>query len=318
MKSGLKIAIQMDPLENLNLKGDTTFLLGIEAIKKGFDLYYYSVPDLIYNNDKVFANVKKLDLFLKKGDEKFKYGTKKIADLSKFDIVLMRQDPPFNMSYITATHLLEKITKKTLVLNNPFYVRNSPEKILVTEFSSFMPKTMITRDISEIKKFKKKHKQIILKPLYGNGGESVYRIKEDDENFNVILESFLKSYKEQIIVQEYIPEVKKGDKRIILIDGEVEGAINRIPPKNENRSNMHVGGKPVKTVLTKNDILICEKISPFLKRNGLFLVGIDIIGKYITEINVTSPTGIKEINHFNNTNIQKIFWEKILKKFNFL
>ena len=318
MKKTLKIAIQMDPLENLNLNGDTTFLLGLEAITRGFEIYYYSVDNLIYENDKVFSNLKRLYLFLENGVEKYKYGTSKVTDLSKLDVVLMRQDPPFDMSYITATHLLEKISKKTLILNNPFHVRNCPEKIFVTEFSSLMPDTMITRNIPAIKKFKQKHKQIILKPLYGNGGESIYRIKEKDENFNVILENLMKSIKEQIIVQQYIPEVRKGDKRIILIDGEIEGAINRIPAKNENRSNMHVGGKPIKTMLTKNDKLICKKISPLLKKNGLFLVGIDVIGKFITEINVTSPTGLKEINHFNNVNIQKIFWDKVLKKFNLL
>lgn len=318
MTKNLKIAIQMDPLEKLNLKGDTTFLLGLEALRRGFDLFYYSVEDLIYNDNKVYSNVKKLNLFIKDGKESYEYGINKLIDLSKFDVILMRQDPPFDMSYITATHLLEKLTSKTIVLNNPINVRNCPEKIFVTEFSSLMPKTMITRNISAIKKFKKKHKQIILKPLYGNGGESVFRIKENDENFNVILESILKSFQEQIVIQQYIPEVRKGDKRIILIDGEVVGAINRIPAKNETRSNMHVGGRPMKTILTKNDLKICNAISTFLKKNDLFLVGIDIIGEYITEINVTSPTGLKEINFFNNVNLQKIYWDKLLKKFNFL
>ena len=317
MTKNLKIAIQMDPLEKLNLKGDTTFLLGLEALRRGFDLFYYSVEDLIYDNNKVYSNVKKLDLFIKHGEESYEYGINKVIDLSRFDVILMRQDPPFDMSYITATHLLEKLTGKTIVLNNPINVRNCPEKIFVTEFSSLMPKTMITRNVSAIKKFKKKHKEIILKPLYGNGGESVFRIKENDENFNVILESILKSFQEQIVVQQYLPEVKKGDKRIILIDGEVVGAINRIPAKNETRSNMHVGGRPMKTILTKNDLKICNAISTFLKKNDLFLVGIDIIGKYITEINVTSPTGLREINFFNNVNIQKIYWDKLLKKFNF-
>jgi len=226
----------------------------------------------------------------------------------------MRQDPPFNMSYITATHILEKIGPNTLVLNNPFHVRNAPEKIFVTEFSQFMPKTLITRDLNEILNFKKKNKNIIIKPLYGNGGEGVFYIKENDSNFNVILENFLNLNEEQFIIQSYIPEVKKGDKRIILIDGEVVGAINRIPAKNENRSNMHVGGKPVKTSLNKNDKLICKTISPHLKTKGLFFVGIDVIGNYLTEINVTSPTGIREINRLNKTSIEKIFWDKVLAK----
>ena len=239
-----------------------------------------------------------------------------ILKLSSFDVILMRQDPPFDMSYITATHLLEKVLSQTLVLNNPFHVRNAPEKIFVTEFSKYMPDTLITRDIKEIIKFKKKNKNIIVKPLYGNGGEGVFYIKDKDSNFNVILENFLNSNKEQFIVQSYIPEVKKGDKRIILIDGEVVGAINRIPAKNENRSNMHVGGKPINTSLNKNDILLCEAISPHLKAKGLFFVGIDVIGNYLTEINVTSPTGIREINRLNKTKIEKIFWDKVLKKLN--
>jgi glutathione synthase len=218
------------------------------------------------------------------------------------------------MSYITATHILEKIASQTLILNNPFHVRNAPEKIFVTEFSKFMPDTLITRETDEIIKFKNKNKNIIIKPLYGNGGEGVFYIKDNDSNFNVIIENFLNSNEEQFIVQSYIPEVKKGDKRIILIDGEVVGAINRIPAKNENRSNMHVGGKPIKTSLNKNDKLICETISPHLKAKGLFFVGIDVIGNYLTEINVTSPTGIREINRLNKTNIEKIFWDRTLKK----
>ena len=310
----LKIAIQMDPLEKLNLKGDTTFILGLEAIKRGFEVFFYSPSNLIYKNNFVYANTRILNLDLKNNKETFHYGEEKILSLSSFDVVLMRQDPPFDMSYITATHLLEKVVSQTLVLNDPFHVRNAPEKIFVTEFSKYMPDTLITRDINEIVKFKKKNKNIIVKPLYGNGGEGVFYIKDKDSNFNVILENFLNSKKEQFIIQSYIPEVKKGDKRIILIDGEVVGAINRIPAKNENRSNMHVGGKPIKTSLNKNDKLICEAISPHLKAKGLFFVGIDVIGKYLTEINVTSPTGIREINRFNKTKIEKIFWDKVSTK----
>ena len=314
MKKNLKIALQMDPLEKLDLSGDTTFILGLEAIKRGFDVFFYSPSDLIFKNSIVYANAKILDLGFKNGKEIFSYGQEKIIKLSSIDVILMRQDPPFNMSYITATHILEKISSKTLVLNNPFHVRNAPEKIFVTEFSQFMPDTLITRNLSEIINFKKKNKNIIIKPLYGNGGEGVFYVKEDDSNFNVILENFLNSNEEQFIIQNYIPEVKKGDKRIILIDGEVVGAINRIPAKNENRSNMHVGGKPIKTSLNKNDKLICETISPHLKTKGLFFVGIDVIGNYLTEINVTSPTGIREINRLNKTKIEKIFWDKVLTK----
>ena len=314
MRQKLKIALQMDPLEKLDLKGDSTFILGLEAIKRGFELYFYSPSDLIYKNNNVYAKAKILDLAFENGKEIFNYGKIKILKLSSLDIILMRQDPPFNMSYITATHILEKIASQTLILNNPFHVRNAPEKIFVTEFSKFMPETLITRETSEIIKFKNKNKNIIIKPLYGNGGEGVFYIKDNDSNFNVIIENFLNSNEEQFIIQSYIPEVKKGDKRIILIDGEVVGAINRIPAKNENRSNMHVGGKPIKTSLNKNDKLICETISPHLKAKGLFFVGIDVIGNYLTEINVTSPTGIREINRLNKTNIEKIFWDKTLKK----
>ena len=317
MKQKLKIALQMDPLEGLDLKGDSTFIIGIEAIKRGFEVYFYSPNDLIYKNNNVYAKTMILDLSLENGKETFNYGKVKVLNLSSLDVILMRQDPPFNMSYITATHILEKIASKTLVLNNPFHVRNAPEKIFVTEFSKFMPKTLITREPNEIINFKKKNKNIIIKPLYGNGGEGVFYIKDKDSNFNVIMESFLNSNKEQFIIQSYIPEVKKGDKRIILIDGEVVGAINRIPAKNENRSNMHVGGKPVKTSLNKNDKLICDTISPHLKAKGLFFVGIDVIGNYLTEINVTSPTGIREINRLNKTKIEKIFWDKVLKKLKF-
>ena len=314
MRQKLKIALQMDPLEKLDLKGDTTFILGLEAIKRGFEVYFYSPNDLIYYNHIVFAKAKILNLAIKNGKEIFNYGKEKVLKLSSLDVILMRQDPPFNMSYITATHILEKIASQTLVLNNPFHVRNAPEKIFVTEFSKFMPETLITREANEIIKFKKKNKNIIIKPLYGNGGEGVFYIKDNDTNFNVIMENFLNLYEEQFIIQRYIPEVKKGDKRIILIDGEVVGAINRIPAKNENRSNMHVGGKPIKTSLNKMDKLICEAISPHLKAKGLFFVGIDVIGNYLTEINVTSPTGIREINRLNKTNIEKIFWDKALKK----
>ncbi len=317
MKKRLKIALQMDPLDKLNLKGDTTFILGLEAIKRGFDLFFYAPKDLIYKNSSAYANTQKLELAFKNGREIFSYGDEKVLKLSSLDVILMRQDPPFNMSYITATHILEKAASQTLILNDPYHVRNAPEKIFVTEFSKFMPETLITREINEIIEFRKKNKNIIIKPLYGNGGEGVFLVKNNDSNFNVILENFLNLYKEQFIIQSYIPEVKKGDKRIILLDGEVVGAINRIPAKNENRSNMHVGGKPIKTSLNKNDKLICKAISPHLKSKGLFFVGIDVIGNYLTEINVTSPTGIREINRLNKTRIEKIFWDKVLQKLNY-
>ncbi len=310
----LKVAIQMDPLEKLDLTGDSTFVIGLEAQKRKHILYHFTPDNLFYKDKKVFANMKELMLSVNNGKEKYIYGKNKTQELAKFDIILMRQDPPFDLAYITATHLLEKISEKTLIINNPYEVRNSPEKIFVTQFEQIMPKTMITRDIQSIKLFRHKYKDIVIKPLYGNGGEGVFRVKSGDENFNSIVEIFLKQYKEQFVVQEYLPDVRKGDKRIILIDGETVGAVNRVPAAGDSRSNMHAGGTPKKTTLTKNDHLICKIISPFLKEKGLFFVGIDIIGKFITEINVTSPTGIREINKFNKIKIEQIFWDKLEKK----
>ena len=314
MKKRLNIAIQMDPLEDLNLKGDTTFALAMEAQNRKFNLTHFTPNDIFYESGKVFANTKKLNVFFKNGSEGFSYGDEKVEDLSNYNIVLMRQDPPFNLAYITATHLLEKISHKTLVINNPYQVRNAPEKICVTEFHNIMPKTLISRNVESIKKFREAYKNIIVKPLYGNGGDGVFHIKPNDDNFNSVIEIFLKQYKEQFMIQEYLPEVRNGDKRIILIDGEVIGAVNRVPAKGDSRSNMHVGGTPKKTFLNKNDLFICMKISNFLKEKGLFFVGIDVIGKYITEINVTSPTGLREINKFNKIKIEELFWDKLEKK----
>ena len=314
MKKKLNIAIQMDPFEDLDLNGDTTFALALEACNRNYNVSHFTPNDIFYKNGKVYAYTKYLKVFIKDGVEKFSYGKENIEDLSKYNFILMRQDPPFDLAYITATHLLEKIPKKTMIINNPYEVRNAPEKIFVTKFHDIMPKTLITRNFKSILDFRKRYKDIIIKPLYGNGGDSVFCIKADDENFNSVVEIFLKEYKEQFIIQEYLPEVKKGDKRIIFIDGEVVGAINRIPRKGETRSNMHVGGKAKKTSLTKNDLTICKKLSPFLKEKDLFLVGIDVIGKFVTEINVTSPTGIREINYFNNIKIETIFWDKLEKR----
>ncbi len=308
------VGFQMDPLENLNLSGDTTFLLALEAQRRNFKVFHYTPNELVYENNEIYAYVRQLNLDISDGKEKFEYLKKKYIKLNELDIILMRQDPPFNLNYITATHLLEKIKKNTIVINDPFEVRNAPEKIFVTCFSEIMPKTLITRDINAISRFRNAVKSIILKPLYGNGGEGIFYISEKDTNFNSIIEILFSKYNEQIIAQEYLPEVRSGDKRIILIDGKVEGAINRVPAKHESRSNMHVGGKAEKTSLTSQDLEICKKISPFLKQRKLFFVGIDVIGNYITEINVTSPTGIREINYFNNIKIEEIFWDKLLKK----
>ena len=234
---------------------------------------------------------------------------------SKYDVIMMRQDPPFNMAYISATHILEKLSNSTLIVNNPFEVRNSPEKIFVTNFSHLMPKTLISRNIDAIKDFRKQYKDIIIKPLYGNGGQGIFHILPEDENLNSILEMFFNQNKEPLMIQEYLKDVRNGDKRIILLNGEAVGAINRVPKSGESRSNMHVGGKAEKTELTERDKFICKEISHSLIKKGLYFVGIDIIGDYITEINVTSPTGIQELERFDQINVAEIIWQTLEEKF---
>jgi len=314
MKKKLKIAFLMDPLENLDLKGDTTFALALEAQNRGHTIFFLKPDDLILRSNKVFANICKIELSSINGIDKFKYHKNQVLPLSDYDVVMMRQDPPFDLSYITATHILEKLPKSTLVVNNPFEVRNAPEKIFVTNYPHLMPKTLITRDLQSIKGFREEFKDIIIKPLYGNGGQGVFHVLPSDENFNSILEMFFNQNKEPIIIQEYLKDVRNGDKRIILLDGEIVGAINRIPQQGESRSNMHVGGQAHKTILTKRDKFICKEISQSLKDKELLFVGIDIIGDFITEINVTSPTGIREIRSHDNIYIEKLFWDFIEQK----
>ena len=314
MKKKLKIAFLMDPLENLDLKGDTTFALALEAQNRGHTIFFLKPDDLILRSNKVFANICKIELSSINGIDKFKYHKNQVLPLSDYDVVMMRQDPPFDLSYITATHILEKLPKSTLVVNNPFEVRNAPEKIFVTNYPHLMPKTLITRDLQSIKGFREEFKDIIIKPLYGNGGQGVFHVLPSDENFNSILEMFFNQNKEPLIIQEYLKDVRNGDKRIILLDGEIVGAINRIPQQGESRSNMHVGGQAHKTILTKRDKFICKEISQSLKDKELFFVGIDIIGDFITEINVTSPTGIREIRSHDNIYIEKLFWDFIEQK----
>ena len=316
MSINLKIAFLMDPLERLDLKGDTTFALALEAQRRGHMVYHFTPDELILRSNKVLAKICKLQLSFVNGVNSYKYNDKEVHLLSDFDIVMMRQDPPFDMSYITATHILEKLPKKTLVINNPFEVRNAPEKIFVTHFSHLMPQTLITKDLNIIKSFRDEFKDIVIKPLYGNGGQGVFHIQPNDENFYSILEMFFKQSNEPLMIQEYLKDVRNGDKRIILLNGEVVGALNRIPQEGESRSNMHVGGRPEKTILTKRDKFICNEISQSLKEKGLYFVGIDVIGDFITEINVTSPTGIREIRLNDSINIEEIFWDFIEKKLN--
>jgi len=309
----MKVAIQMDPIERIDIRGDSTFALSLEAQARGHALFYYGPRDLTFRDGKVTARMRPLEVRDVAGDH-FTAGEASVQDLTTMDVVLMRQDPPFDMAYITATHILERIHPKTLVVNDPFHVRNAPEKLFVTEFKDLMPPTLITSDQAEIKRFRADHNDIILKPLYGNGGAGVFRVKPDDENLASMLEMFTAFYREPVIVQRYVPEVRKGDKRIILVDGKAAGAINRVPADGEARSNMHVGGRPEATTLTKREQQICDTIGPELKRRGFIFTGIDVIGDYLTEINVTSPTGIREVKRFGGADIAVLIWDAIEAK----
>ena len=308
-----KIALQMDPIVSIDIEADTTFALALEAFKRGHELFYYNPLNLSFHNGKITTKGQKI-INLQKVKNKHVSLDKQITiDLSLQDIILLRQDPPFDMSYITNTHILENLHPNTFVVNNPTEVRNAPEKILVNKYKKFIPETLITRNIDEIIKFKNNFKEIIIKPLYGNGGKQIFHITENDPNLFSHLEMFFELSKEPIIIQQYLPEVRQGDTRIVLINGEVVGAINRIPPKGQARSNLHVGGKAEKKTLTKKELEICEELKPELIKKELILVGLDIIGNYLTEINVTSPTGIQEISKFNNINVSGLFWDKLEK-----
>jgi len=309
----LTIAIQMDPIEKIDIAGDSTFALALEAQSRGHTLLYYGPRDLTFREGKVTARARPLSVRPRRGDH-FTLGEASVVDLSTQDVVLMRQDPPFDMAYISATHILERIHPKTLVVNDPREVRNAPEKLFVTEFQDFIPPTLITSDRQEIREFRERHQEIILKPLYGNGGTGVFRIGPGDENLGSLLEMFTQFYREPVIVQRYLPDVRRGDKRIILVDGEFAGAINRVPAAGEARSNMHVGGKPEKTELTPREHDICAAIGPELKRRGLIFTGIDVIGDYMTEINVTSPTGIQEVKRFGGADIARKIWDTVENK----
>jgi glutathione synthase len=309
----LNVAIQMDPIDKIDINGDSTFALALEAQSRGHALLYYGPRDLTFRDGQVVARARPLSVRAVKGDH-FTLGESSVVDLSTTDVVLMRQDPPFDMAYITATHILERLQPKTLVVNDPFHVRNAPEKLFVTLFKDLMPPTLITTDRQEINAFRAHHGDIILKPLYGNGGAGVFRVKADDENLGALLEMFTQFYREPVIVQRYVPEVRKGDKRIILVDGEFAGAINRVPAAGEARSNMHVGGRPEATTLTSREKAICDALAPELKARGLIFTGIDVIGDYLTEINVTSPTGIHEVRRFGGADIAKLIWDAIEKR----
>ena len=306
----LKVAVQMDPIQSINITGDSTFAMMLEAQARGHQLFYYQTRTLALGGGSLFATGHDVTVRDEKGNH-FTLGEERRADLGAADVVLMRQDPPFDMGYITATHMLEAIHPKTLVVNDPKEVRNAPEKLYVLNYPQFMPETLITRDPIELAAFRRKHGDIILKPLYGNGGAGVFRLGESDQNFSALLELFTQTFREPFIAQKYLPDVRKGDKRIILVDGKAVGAINRVPAVNENRSNMHVGGKPEPAEMTKREHEICEALGPDLKARGLIFVGIDVIGDYLTEINVTSPTGIREVKKFGGADIASLIWDAI-------
>ncbi|MGD8326916.1 MAG: glutathione synthase [Sphingomonadales bacterium] len=309
----LNVAIQMDPIDNIDILADSSFALALEAQKRAHVLYHYLPQDLSFEEGRLMAKARKLTVRPEKGNH-FSFGPETQIDLSTLDVILMRQDPPFDMAYITATHLLEHIHPKTLVVNDPVHVRNAPEKLFVTHFPELMPPTLITRNRDDILAFREKHKDIIIKPLFGNGGAGVFRIREDDENLNALIELYTDMMREPMMVQRYLPDVRNGDKRIILVDGEPMGAVNRVPAKGESRSNLHVGGTAVKADLTEREKEICAAIGPALRERGLIFVGIDVIGDYLTEINVTSPTGIQEIGRLSGVDLAAAIWDAIEKR----
>ena len=306
----LAIACQMDPIERSDITGDSTVALLLAAQRRGHSLFYYTPADLTLNGARLIAHGHDITLNDKIGAH-VDLAKRRTVNLAEHDVVLLRQDPPFDMGYITTTHLLERIHPKTLVVNDPASVRNAPEKVFVLDFQDLMPPTLVTRSAEDVRAFRAQYKDIIVKPLYGNGGAGVFRIQPDDNNLNSLIELFHAVFREPFMVQEYRPEVRQGDKRIILIDGEVAGAINRVPSQGEARSNMHVGGRAEPVDLTDRDREICARLGPELKRRGLIFTGIDVIGPYLTEINVTSPTGIRQVKQFGGADISALFWDAV-------
>ena len=309
----LQIAIQMDPLNKLHHESDSSLILAKEAQNRGHKIFIYEPKDLTLKDNQLFANVSSLKI-IKKKKYVFKKGKKHIINLSSINVLLIRQDPPFNINYITTTYLLEHLNSKTLIINNPKSIRDAPEKLHVTYFKNLTPPTLISQDEIEIKKFIKKYRNLIVKPLYDKGGKGIFKITSNDKNINKKILNIIKKEKIPIIVQKYIPQIKEGDKRVILFNGEQVGIMKRVPAKNELRANLSRGGTAKKTILTTRDKFICKKLKPWLRKEEIFFAGIDIIGNYLTEINVTSPTGIVEINQLENTQLEKKFWELIEKK----
>ncbi|MGA9254351.1 MAG: glutathione synthase [Roseobacter sp.] len=306
----MKIAFQMDPIGDVDINADSSFRLAEEAQARGHTLFYYAPDNLSYQEGRITAKGHDFTVQRVQGDHAALEPEKEV-DLAGFDVVWLRQDPPFDMHYITSTHLLDRLSSQVLVVNDPFWVRNYPEKLLVLDFPDLTPPTTVARDLDTIKAFKHKHADVILKPLYGNGGAGVFRLDANDRNLTSLHELFTGFSREPLIVQKFLPDVSNGDKRVILVDGEPVGAINRVPAAGETRSNMHVGGRPEKISLSERDLEICAAIGPLLKEKGQVFVGIDVIGDYLTEINVTSPTGIQELERFDGVNIAEKIWEAI-------
>jgi glutathione synthase len=308
----LRAAFQMDPMESLNIGGDSSFALMLKAQERGYTLWHYDVGALTWENGRLYAMANPITVQHVAGSH-FKFGDPIILDLGRdVDVVFMRQDPPFDLSYITATHLLERIQNETLVVNDPASVRNAPEKLFVLDYARFMPPTMITRSLGATRKFLEQHGEIVIKPLHGNGGKAIFKVGSDGANLSSLMEVFNTAYVEPHMVQAFLPSVAAGDKRIVLVDGVIAGAVNRIPGEGEIRSNLAVGGKAAKTELTSREIEICEALGPELKKRGLLFVGIDVIGgEWLTEINVTSPTGIVAIDRFNGTDTAGMIWDAV-------
>ena len=309
----LSIAVQMDHIADISIGGDSTFALMLEAEQRGYRLFHTTPERLSLRDGRVEAQLEPVTVRDEPGNH-FDLGDGVITDLASLDVVLLRQDPPFDMAYISTTHLLERIHPKTLVVNDPAAVRNAPEKLFVTKFPELMPPTVISRDREEIRRFRAEHGDIIIKPLYGNGGAGVFRLTEGDRNLGALLELFEGAFREPYVVQRYLPEVRDGDKRIILVDGVAVGAINRVPAQDETRSNIHIGGRPEPAVISDRDLEICARIGPDLKERGFILVGIDVIGGWLTEINVTSPTGIREVKRFGGADIAALTFDAIVAR----
>jgi glutathione synthase len=308
---GLAVAIQMDPIDTINIDADSTFALALEAQARGHTLFHYLPQALTLRDGRLYARARPLQVVRQHGNH-HRFGAFEELDLAGLDIVLMRQDPPFDMAYITATHLLELLPEDgPMVVNDPAAVRNAPEKLFVLRFRELMPPTLLTLDPSEIRAFWKEHGEIVLKPLFGNGGAGVVHLRPGDDNLNSLLEMYASVYREPVMVQRYLPEVRRGDKRIILVEGEPVGAVNRVPAEGEARANLHVGGRAEKTHLTERERQICTAIGPTLRQQGLVFVGIDVIGDYMTEINVTSPTGIQEIARLDAVDLAPKIWDAI-------